>query len=133
MREQEKYKIWYREFDENRNPISVGVYHKEYITYGQACRVARMKYGDSTRFEYRISILNPWETHYSYQTCDICSKRYMVPKTCMNRPLDMCIYLSVPRENLIHPGENHNKRYRACPDCIMSVREHIQSLKGETK
>jgi hypothetical protein len=87
MKKHDTWRIWYEQLDENGQPIGYGVYHKAYKLFGNACRVARDRYGDKTKYNYWIETRNPWTEYTCEVTCSICGAKYTVPESVYGSPL----------------------------------------------
>lgn len=66
------YKIYFEQLDENGNVIGRGVYCKEYKNYGNAQRIAKERFGDTTKFRYEINWRNPYKEYFSETVCCLC-------------------------------------------------------------
>lgn len=54
------WRIWYEILDSDGTVIGAGVYYKSYKRRGMAETIAKKQFGNSKRFRYIISQLNPW-------------------------------------------------------------------------
>ena len=59
-KEAEPWKIWYREFKDGKC-IASGVYIKSYKRKNDATRVANKVYGDESKYQFIVSMANPWK------------------------------------------------------------------------
>lgn len=129
--ENRKIKIWFQTKDDHGNVTGTGVYHKEYCNYGNARRVADKVYGDKKNITYDIGILNPYEDHFTDAVCDICGKTHSMPVDAhfgLMRP-DHNMHIrssSIPAED---SRKWFSKSYHTCPDCIVKIKNFIDSLK----
>ena len=137
MPEEKKWKIWYRQYDENGNQISSGVYCRDYVNYGSAIRAARKAYGDRQDIEYTIAIRYPWKEYTCDAVCEICGSGYSMLETNEGYPvyerINICgLYETVPVTpvGVLYPKPNLTKGYMACPECITRVYNFIESLKA---
>ena len=75
------WKIYYEQLDENGNVIGQGVRLNEYITYANACRAARIYYGDPDKFRYEIAWRCPYKEYVREDPCCICGAIVKRPET----------------------------------------------------
>ena len=54
------WRIWYREFKDGKQ-IGAGVYTKSYQRKNDATRIANKLFGDSEKYEFVVSMANPWK------------------------------------------------------------------------
>lgn len=54
------WRIWYRHYNEDGKTIGSGVYIKSYQRKADATRVARKKFGDETKYQFVVSMANPF-------------------------------------------------------------------------
>lgn len=128
MENNERLRIWFIEYDDNGNEIGRGVYYKSYAYYGTAKNIAEKLYGDRKKFKYGIGILSPFEKHYKTVKCWVCGKEYQVEMTSHGYCCNNHFHIHDAREN---PGRRGYICASCCGDCIDSIKNHIESLKGE--
>lgn len=119
----EKYKIYYRQFDENKNVIGEGVYHKEYVYPGNALREARQRYGDRSKFEFSIAPRNPFIEYFKDVTCSICGKTHTIEESVNGLDFDTSIYIST-----LECGKRSRSLRNVCSDCYDKVVDFINTL-----
>ena len=127
-----KLRIWYQTLDEQGNVAGTGVYHKEYCYWGTAMNVARKLYGGKKNIRYDIAVLNPFEEHVTDVVCDICGKTYTTHVTDGGHVrFDNGIHMH--SHDAIPPIEprlgRYSQRYSTCPDCIVKIKNFVDSLK----
>lgn len=121
-----KFRIYYKELDDNGNEIRRGIDDKEYVNYGSAINRGRKLYGDRTRFIYDVAWRDPWIEYTEPTTCKCCGKSYERPVT-----HDMCnkghhIYLTNISTVPLSPAR-HFRGY-ICSDCYEKINSFIGSL-----
>lgn len=118
----ERYKIFYIEYDENGNEISRGVDDKTYSSRGWAWNRIEKKYGDK-RFHCHIAKRDPFVNYYNDAVCDICGCSYSRPEDDLGCDIGATIainrrYKKVFNERYIY--------YNVCPKCIDEVLDTVQ-------
>lgn len=135
MLDDKKWHIWFEEYDDAGNSTGGGVYQKEYVHYGNACRVADKLFGNKPNIKYTVANRNPWTSYTCTKRCDICGSEYSAPETNDGYPILNRIYIGsvgkpVFDESFIHyryPREI-DKGYIPCPQCVERVNLFIESL-----
>lgn len=127
-----KYKVYYIEYDEDRNEIARGVDSKEYINYGNALNRARkLGYTDRNRYDYEVAWRDPWVEYSVNRKCEICGWGYRSPITHEGYGLDPRVHLCDFDENG-RARNKHNYRH-VCPVCYGKITKFIDKLKGGQK
>lgn len=129
--ENRKFKIWYRTYDEEGNVTGTGVCTREYCHYGTACNVAHKRFGDQKNIDYEVAVLNPFEEHFQDAVCDLCGKTHsrLINATFGRVFEDHYMYIT---SSAIAPEDGRkrfHKYHRTCPDCIVKIKNFIDSLK----
>ena len=55
------WKIWFKEYDENGKFFCHGVHNVSYKRKNDATRIANKVYGDKSKYEFIVSMANPWK------------------------------------------------------------------------
>lgn len=138
MLDDKKWHIWYTQYDESGNEVAGGVYDKEYVNYGSACRIAHKLYGDKPNIKYTIAMRNPRVAYTRTERCDICGSDYSTPERNDGYPILNRIYVQICGEPVfkekfmgyVFPDRIH-KSYRPCPECVERVHNFIENLKSK--
>lgn len=129
MDKNQKFKIWFIQYDDDGNEIGRGVSTKEYVNWGTANHVARKRYDDMENIKYVIAQRDPWQEYYKECFCDICGYKYKRPESpvfgtdwgCVISRLDRCVNDRIPR---------HDYR-KVCMECFDKIDKFIDDMKGK--
>lgn len=146
--ENQKYRVYYIEYDENENEINRGVDPKEYKHIGWAYTLASKKYptflydedgriaknanGKAIRkHKTIIAWRDPWAEYYRDMTCDICGSGYSAIETHYGSERSDRIRLDIGYKD---GRRDIEKSFGGCmcPGCSVKISEYINGLrKGE--
>ena len=129
MEKNQKYRIWFIQYDENGNEIGRGVSVKEYVYYGMAQRAARTMYGGDKRIWYMVAQLDPWTEHYIECFCDICGYKY---KKQVDSVFGMARGHIVSNVDQTLKNRRRMRDYHeVCMECFDKVSKFVDKLKAK--
>ena len=118
------YKVWYKEYDENGNEIGEGVSTKEYKTFGHAYNYGYKHYGDRKRFKYEVAFRNPFKEYTATEPCGICGRDVVMKETHFGARI---------HDNYVHIHKRKDRtksiHFTCCEDCFNKLMEFV----GEDK
>ena len=139
--ENQKVRIYWREFDEDGNVINRGVDDREYVNAGWAYNRAMKLFGprySNKRFQYRIAWRDPWEKYTCEVECRVCGQTFVCEESewTSGRPMDAdCVHMylrSCAMKDLTDGARYPKYDGYCCPDCARKIHNFICSLrKGE--
>ena len=128
--EQERWKIWYKQYDENGKEIGCGVHIKDYATRGWAHRVAREQYDDLKKFKYVVATRNPWVDYPEEHECDFCGGKHTIVRN--HNSVSIGGYW---RFSMIRPGKDWTERLsiygKICDECAAKIQDLVEKIKAE--
>lgn len=137
MLDEKKWHIWYTQYDDEGHEIGSGVYHKEYVNWGNACRVAEKMYADKPNMSYVVAMRNPWTVYTRVEKCDICGKEYTAYETNEGWPVRNRIDITWKgKPEICNSGgftrfpRCAGEYYKPCPACLTLVRGFIETIKA---
>lgn len=123
-----KYKVYYIEYDENRNEIARGVDSREYINWGNAMNRARkLGYTDRKRYDCQIAWRDPWVKYTEKVKCSICGVEYDCPLSHEGYRRDITLHIT--DHNAPRGCAHANSFSHICPECYEKIKTFIDDLK----
>ena len=119
----QKYKIYFIQYDDDGNEIGRGVFHREYVYMSRALTRAREYYGDRKRYTYVIAKRNPWDEYEGTYECCVCGKEFTAKQDSNGLYLGSRIYIHemtndyVPILKRRVVGRSYGLDGKVCPEC----------------
>lgn len=133
---EKEYRIWYRQYDENRNLIGEGqTFNRTYKRYGNAVNAARKRYDHVPGIEWIICRRNPFVEYTRNFTCPLCGRIHTVRETADGIALTNAVFVNDwgdgPDENRDYATTDHIQLRDLCPECTAELKSFINKKRGQ--
>lgn len=130
----QKYKIYFIQYDDDGKEIGRGVYHREYVYMSRALTIAREYYGDRNRYTYKIAKRNPWMEYTGIYECCVCRKEFTAKQNANGIYLGTRISINEEVLTRFLRTEVHGTTFiaggKTCPECHAEYVELTERLRN---
>lgn len=136
--EQEKYQVYYIEYDKDGKEIDRGVDSRKYCSIGKARNRAGQLRADKGKrysdFQTIIAYRDPFTTYTIDEVCDICGKPYIKTVDHCDSTVDdhVSVWARTYDRDRLFSRTTVNK-HTSCPECTSKILGLIESLGGNKK